>query len=275
MLSIFNSFSFNLLGLSPKVGAWGNFLEMIKAPEDISTNGHLIMWLFNYTTIMNIFYFVLVCVGLFGFSYLYYHKRHPKAEYTYGNKKIHLWVTAGIGLAVFLSIDMTITSLSNNDLLNNFWKWPDPKKEKVVRVEVLAQQWAWHFRYPGSNGFFQSPDDVVVTNELVIPKGHKLLIHMTSKDVIHSLYFPNARIKVDAMPGRVSRMWFEPTKTGHYDIACAEMCGTYHYLMAAKLRVVEEDEYNEWLSSGRQLALSTNDPENPDLNWGWAWESRK
>lgn len=249
-----------------------NFLEMIRPPEDISTMGHHITWLFNYTTVMNLIYFALVCGGIFGFSYFYHHKRHKKAYYTHGNDRIHAFVTAGIGLAVFLSIDMMITVISNNDFTKINLQFPDPKKEKVVRIEVLAQQWAWHFRYPGASGEFRSKDDVVMTNKLVIPKGYKLLVHMTSKDVIHSLYFPNAKVKVDAIPGRVTRLWFEPTKTGIYDIACAEMCGTYHSLMSAKLHVLEWDEYERWLESSRTIATQVYDEQNLDLVWGWPWQ---
>lgn len=249
-----------------------SFLEMILPPEDISTMGHRITWLFNYTTYLNLFYFTLVCIGIFGFSYLYHHKRHKKPYYTHGNKRIHTLIASGIGLAVFLSIDMMITVASNNDFKAINIQYPNPDKEKVIRIEVLAQQWAWHFRYPGANGQFRSVDDVVTTNKLVIPKGYKLLVHMTSKDVIHSLYFPNAKIKVDAIPGRVTRLWFEPTKTGVYDIACAEMCGTHHSIMGAKLEVVELDEYNRWLESSRIIAKQVYDEGNPDLVWGWPWK---
>ena len=126
------------------------------APEDISTTAHKIEYLFNYTTILNLVYFALVCFGIFGFSYLYHYKNHPRPYYTYGNKRNQIWVVTGIGVAVFLSIDLNITRLSNNDLLDTFWAWPDPKEEKVVRIEVLGQQWAWNFRYPGADGVFNT-----------------------------------------------------------------------------------------------------------------------
>ena len=95
---------------------------------------------------------------------------------------------------------------------------------------------------------------------------------MISKDVIHSLYFPNARRKVDAIPGRMTRMWYELTKPGVYDIACAEMCGTYHYRMAAKLTVYTQEEYDNWVNQSQILAMETNDPERADAFWGWPWQ---
>ena len=129
------------------------FLQQIALPTDISRHGNLIDWLFNYTTIMNLFFFALVCGGLFGFCYFYHHRRHPKAYYTYGNKKRHLMVTALLGVLVFLSIDLNIVRISNDDYLKVFNNWPS-EKEDIFRVEVLAQQWAWSFRYPGEDGNF-------------------------------------------------------------------------------------------------------------------------
>ncbi len=250
-----------------------SFWEMIRPPEDISTNGHLIENVFNYTTALNIFYFILVCAGLFGFSYFYHHRRHPRPYYTYGNKKIHLMVTAGIGLAVFFTIDLNITRMSNNDMVNTFWKWPDETKEEVLKVEVLAQQWMWHFRQAGVDGEFNSQDDIVTAHELVVPVDTKLMFQIVSKDVIHSFYVPNARIKVDAMPGRVSRIWMELTKEGTYDIACAEMCGTHHYLMQAKLIVKSKEDYESWKKEAHKLAMQTNDESYPESLWGWKWEN--
>jgi len=249
------------------------FFEMIQPPEDISEHGHLIDYLFNYTTVMNIFFFFLVCIGIFGFSYLYHRKRHPKPYYTYGNKKTHITVATVIGIAVFLGIDLNITRLSNNDYTGIFINWPDESKEDVVKVQVLAQQWAWNFRQAGADGIFNTQDDVVTLNDLRVPAGKKVVFQILSKDVIHSLYFPNARRKTDAIPGRMTRMWIQFNKPGNYDIACAEMCGTYHYRMAAKLTVYEEEDFNHWLAEAHQIYNSVNDPEDPNIYWGWKWNS--
>ena len=87
-----------------------SFWDSFQPPEDISTNGHLITWLFNYTTYVNLFWFALVCIGLFGFSLIYSAKRHKKPFYTHGTERKHYFITAFIGLAVFLSVDMVIRS---------------------------------------------------------------------------------------------------------------------------------------------------------------------
>lgn len=254
------------------IGVSTSWWDLSMPPVDISTNGHLIDSLFNYTTALCVFYFVLVCIGLFGFSFIYSRKRHKTAYYTYGNKKQHLIFTAIIGAAVFLTIDLNITRIANNDLLSQFWNFPDPAKEKVLRVEVMAQQWMWSFRYAGPDGQFATKDDVVTNNDLRVPVNTKVLFHLTSKDVIHSFFVPNVRLKVDTIPGRVTRTWWEVTKPGVYDIACAEMCGSPHYLMKAQLTVYSEEDFKKWLTSSEQLATNTNDPDDMNLAWGWKWE---
>ena len=167
-------------------------------------------------------------------------------------------------------VDMQITTISNRDFINVFLNYPK-ESEDIVRVQVLGQQWAWNFRYAGKDGIFNTEDDVVTLNDLRLPVNKKVIFQITSKDVIHSLYFPNARLKVDAMPGRISRMWYELTKTGLYDIACAEMCGTYHYRMQAKLTVYDQTEYDAWLNEMQERADFTTEKENADLYWGWKW----
>ncbi len=251
----------------------GNWLQLSMPPKDISTNGHLIDALWNYTTMLCIFYFILVCIGLFGFSYLYSRKRNKTPYYTYGNKKQHLIFTAIIGAAVFLTIDLNITRISNNDLLDQFWKWPDPKTEKVLRVEVMAQQWMWSFRYAGPDGEFNTKDDVITNNDLRVPVNTKVLFHLTAKDVIHSFFVPSVRLKVDTIPGRITRVWWEVKDPGKYDIACAEMCGTHHYLMKAQLTVYTEEDFNRWIATSEQIAMNTNDPDDVKLAWGWKWEN--
>lgn len=249
-----------------------SFWHMFAPPVDISTNGHLIDWLFYYTTWMNIFFFTLVCIGLFGFSYLYSAKRHPVAYYTYGNKKIHITIATVIGLAVFLAVDMNITRISNNDYINVFANFPDEDDEDVLRVQVLAQQWAWNFRYAGADGVFNTEDDVITLNDLRLPVDRKVVFQIVSKDVIHSFFLPNARLKVDAIPGRLTRMWVELTEPGNYDIVCAEMCGTFHYRMQAYLTVYSEEDFDEWMSEAERNAVKENELDNADLYWGWKWE---
>ena len=250
-----------------------SFWERITPPEDISVHGHLIDYLFAYTTWLNLFFFALVCAGLFGFSYLYHHKRHPKPYFTYGNKKNHILVVTAMGILVFLTIDLNITRISNDDYLKVFANWEGLDGEDVVRVEVMAQQWMWTFRYSGVDRVFNTPDDILSVNHLHIPIGKKVVIQLLSKDVIHSLYIPNVRRKVDAIPGRITRMWFQTKKTGSYEIACAEMCGTYHYKMAGRMTVHEQRDYDYWNTTAQRMAVLENDPKDVESFWGWKWQN--
>ena len=266
LLNLFMKYFVTSADAATNVGFW----ESMKPPIDISTNGHLIDSLFMLTTWLILFFFFFVCLGIFGFSYLYSKKKHPKPLYTHGTSRKHIAIVAGIGALVFIMVDMQITTISNRDFINVFLNYPK-ESEDIVRVQVLGQQWAWNFRYAGKDGIFNTEDDVVTLNDLRLPVNKKVIFQITSKDVIHSLYFPNARLKVDAMPGRISRMWYELTKTGLYDIACAEMCGTYHYRMQAKLTVYDQTEYDAWLNEMQERADFTTEKENADLYWGWKW----
>ena len=100
------------------------------------------------------------------------------------------------------------------------------------------------------------------------------MIQMTSKEVIHAFYVPNARIKADAIPGRFAKLWFDSNKTGDFEIACAEMCGNHHYLMKAKLTVLSPEDFDRWAKESQQIAIATNDTEDINLRWGWQWGSR-
>ncbi|MFZ8934782.1 MAG: cytochrome c oxidase subunit II [Bacteriovoracaceae bacterium] len=248
-----------------------SFWEMIAPPEDISENGHLITWLFNYVTGANVFFMTLVILGIVVFSYLYSAKRHKKAYYTYGDKKAHILFVAACCLAVFLGIDMNITRISNEDYTKVFNNPPDPKKEDVLRVEVLGQQWMWKFRYAGKDNIFNTADDVVTLNDLRVPINKKVYFQITSKDVIHAFYVPNAKRKVDALPGKITWMWTKFMKAGNWEIACAEMCGTHHYKMQAFLTTYNQEDFDNWYSNAQKYAELENNPEDPTVFWGWKW----
>jgi cytochrome c oxidase subunit II len=250
-----------------------SFWERMQPPVDISTNGHLIHWLFNYTTYVNLFWFALVCIGLFGFSILYSARRHKKPFYTHGTEKKHYMITAGIGVLVFLSVDMVITKVTTHDMKEVFWNFPADDDKEVIKVQILAQQWLWNIRYAGADGEFNTADDVVTINDLRIPTGKKIMVELTSKDVIHAFYLPNARIKADAIPGRKAKIWFDANIPGKYEIACAEMCGTHHYLMKGNMTVYTPEDYEAWKAETEKVALATNDKEDPTLRWGWKWGS--
>lgn len=244
--------------------------ERMKPPVLISTNGHLIDALFYTTSMLLLFFITLVCIGLFGFSYLYRAKKHPKALYVHGTSKKHIAVVAAIGAMVFIMVDMKITGISNRDYMESFAKWPVETAD-VVRVQVLGQQWAWNFRYAGKDGIFNTEDDIVTLNDLRLPINRKIVFQVTAKDVIHSFSLPNTRLKVDAMPGKIAKMWVELTKTGVYDVVCAQICGTFHYRMQARMTVTSPEEFEKWQDEMGERATHVMEKDAADLYWGWKW----
>jgi cytochrome c oxidase subunit 2 len=87
-------------------------------------------------------------------------------------------------------------------------------------------------------------------NELHLPLGRPVKVLIGSEDVIHSVYFPAFRIKMDAVPGRTTTMWFTPTKVGRYHLFCAEYCGMRHSGMVGSVVVMEPAEFETWLAGG-------------------------
>ncbi|MBF0257910.1 MAG: cytochrome c oxidase subunit II, partial [Desulfamplus sp.] len=112
--------------------------------------------------------------------------------------------------------------------------------KNALEIETIAQMYSWIFIY--KNG--KETD-----NELVVPIGRPIRLNVTSDDVIHGLFIPAFRIKVDAVPGVHTYAWFYPEKIGKFSVQCTEFCGIGHADMTAQLKVVTEDEYNEWLKS--------------------------
>jgi len=112
---------------------------------------------------------------------------------------------------------------------------------------VTAKQFNWEIVYPGPDGKFDTADDLQVDNELHVPVNRAVHVFLASKDVIHSFFLPQLRLKQDAVPGRVIQAWFQATKTGRYEIPCAELCGFGHSGMLGHLTVYSPEEYGKWV----------------------------
>jgi cytochrome c oxidase subunit 2 len=103
----------------------------------------------------------------------------------------------------------------------------------------------------------------VVTTELVVPVGRPVHLLLHARDVIHSFYVPEFRLYQDCVPGRtIGWVWFQATRTGNFQIACNQLCGTGHYNMKAPIRVVTEEEFQKWLKPRQEknAALATSSP---------------
>ena len=115
----------------------------------------------------------------------------------------------------------------------------EAKQPNELTVEVIGQQFAWNYRYPSLG--------VKTSGDLVVPNNRPLYFEMTSADVIHSFYVPNARMKRDVADGFTTRLRFTPDKLGSYPIVCTELCGIGHTTMRSTLRVVTPAEFAKWV----------------------------
>ena len=112
---------------------------------------------------------------------------------------------------------------------------------EAMQIYAVGKQWMWKF---------QHPEGQREINELHVPKGRAIKVTVSSEDVIHSLYFPSFRTKIDAIPGRYTELWFEASRTGRFHIFCAEYCGTSHSGMIGTVIVMEPADYQAWLAGG-------------------------
>src|SRR5690606_18600116 len=113
-----------------------------------------------------------------------------------------------------------------------------PEPQETIRV--IGQQWAWTFVHPGLDKVLGTEDDVAMVDELHLKEDVVYHYKLESVDVLHSFSIPVFRLKQDSIPGRVITGWFQPTKTGKFDIQCAEMCGIGHGIMGAQLIIETE-----------------------------------
>lgn len=145
-----------------------------------------------------------------------------------------------------------------------------PSEHEATVVRVVAEQFIWNIHYPGPDAIFgrtrldlvsadnplgldindpSAKDDVWTQNQLNLPVGRPVIVHLSSKDVIHSFGLPQMRVKQDAIPGLEQRLWFTPTKTGEWEIACSQLCGLGHYRMRGFYTVQTRADFDAWLSS--------------------------
>jgi len=204
-------------------------------PPGQSTIASEVDALFNFILYASIALFLLVITlsALFVFRY----RRRGEPATTYGkdhNVKLEIaWTVVPTILIIIVFIWGFRTYLKMNIV---------PKD--ALEIKVTGQKWFWSFDYP---------DGVSTVNELVVPEDKPVKLLMSSKDVIHSFFVPNFRIKMDVLPNRYSITWFEATAPGEYNLFCTEFCGTGHSEMIGKVTVLPEREFSEWLEAGASV----------------------
>ena len=132
-----------------------------------------------------------------------------------------------------------------------------------LTIKAIGYQWYWGYEYPDENLVFDSymieekdlkanqPRLLAVDNEVVVPVGKVVKVLITANDVLHAWALPSFGVKRDAVPGRINETWFKAEKVGTYYGQCSELCGIKHAFMPIAVKVVSEEEYQEWLSEAR------------------------
>ena len=267
-------------------GAWMVYYSVVEFDNYqlpiASEHGVVTDRLFWITMAVTGFIFILTHILLFWFSYHYQYKENKRAAFYPDNNKLEIIWT------LVPAVVLTVLVISG-------WKaWSDitsPAPENAHVVEIMGYQFAWDVRYPGADQQLGDYDyrlttatnsrgidftdknsfDDFPSQNVVIPKGEPVLFNIRARDVLHSVFAPHMRLKMDAVPGMPTRFWFTPNKTTEemraelgdeefeFEIACTEICGAGHFSMRKVIKVVEP-EYRKWFAEQTPFIKS-----NPDL----------
>ena len=204
---------------------------------------------------------VFAAVVLF-MAYCVFRFRHQpgrRADYNPENKRLEIWLSAvtAVGVAAMLAPGLFV------------WHQFITVPKEATEIEVFAQQWYWSFRLPGADGRLgtadvslisadnplglnpndpHSADDVIIDGgDLHLPVDKPVKVLLRSIDVLHDFYVPEFRAKMDMVPGMVTYFWITPTRTGQFEVLCAELCGVGHAFMRGNVVVDGAADYGVWL----------------------------
>ena len=229
---------------------------------------------------------VFIAVNLFmAYAVLRFrHKKGQKAKYEPENKKLEWWLTGitAVGVVAMLAPGLFVWA--------KFVEVPD----NAMTVEAIGQQWRWSYRFPGEDGelgkvdarlislenpFGMDPEDprgrddiLIDSNEVTLPVNQPIRVLLRSKDVLHDFAVPQFRVKMDLVPGMLTYVWFEPIRTGEFELLCEELCGTAHHTMRGKVIIEERADFESWLASqptyADTLAIVAGDPDTGKAQYG-------
>jgi cytochrome c oxidase subunit 2 len=265
-----------LIWYSPKASQY--FL-----PEAASVHGKETDKLFWITIVIISFVVLVTHILLFFFPYIYQFKEKRSSYYYPHNDKIEIvWtIIPAVVMAVLVFSGWTV--------------WADITSEApkdAVAVEIMGKQFNWQVRYGGKDGkighydfrkidatnsmgmdFKADPSnlDDFIPREIHIPKGKPVLLKIRARDVLHSVFMPHFRVKMDAVPGMQTSFWFVPDVSTaemraklnnpdfNYELACTEVCGGGHFAMRMLIVVDEPAEFEAWYNSQEPWAAKNKD----------------
>lgn len=246
----------------------GILLEWMGIPENASMHGEQIDHFNELVHWFMLILFVGWSIFFFYTLWRFHRKRQKRASYQglRGHASSHVEYGVIIFEAVLLlgfAFPLWAAQVKTSEY---------PTGDDVVRINAVAEQFAWTFHYPGPDGVFgkrsaslitvdnpiginyddpNAADDYTMKQKMVIPVDRPVVCEITSKDVIHNFAVKHMRIGQDAIPGLRVPVIFTPIRTGEFEIICGQLCGDGHYSMKAWLAVESEEDYQSW--SERQL----------------------
>ncbi len=211
--------------------------------------------------------FVVVNLFVAWAIFRYRHRDGHRAAYEPHNRRLEIWLIGitTVGIAAMLAPGLFV-----------YAKLISPPSDARV-VEVVGQQWQWRFRLPGPDGRLGTSDPSYVTAdnplglnpkdpanqdnrivdapELHLLVGQPVKLLLRAKDVLHDFYVPPFRTRMNMVPGMVTQMWLTPTRTGRYDILCAQLCGVGHSDMRGVVVVDDKPAYDAWVAKLPTFAM--------------------
>lgn len=200
-------------------------------PEQASTFAWQVDYLYFYLILVSVVFSIPIVLAIFFFAVRY----RQKEKYANG-AEIHGSVVLETTWSIIpFLVSMTIF-LGGAIVYYNQYRIPD---DPAMNVYVVGKQWMWKFQHETGQREI---------NELHVPVGKRVKLTMTTEDVIHDVFVPAFRTKSDVVPGRYTYLWFEATKPGKYHLFCAEYCGLNHSGMGGYIYVMEQRDFDNWLS---------------------------
>lgn len=272
------------------LGMWGiwachNYFKDMMLPVAACKTGENYDSMFNVTVVVTGIVFFMTQAVLFWFCYKYQASdRRSSFYFPHSNKLEIIWTTIpALAMAVLVAIG-----------LKNWLAVTSDAPVNATVVEIVGKQFNWIIRYPGADNILgkrdfrkindannvlgqdwadpRNHDDLIMQNgemHLVVGKPVKLIIN--SRDVIHDVGLPHFRLKMDAVPGITTTLWFTPSITSDsmkvithnpnfvYEIACDQLCGRGHYGMRGIIIVETQEQHDKWLAT-QQSYYATNNP---------------
>lgn len=264
--------------------------KILKFGTAASDHGLLVDRMMKFTLIPTGIVFVTTQILLFWYCFKYQEKENKTAYYFPHNNKLEI-----IWTAVPVAVLATLVVFG----LVYWYKITGPAPANSMLVEITGSQFKWEYRYAGKDGVLgkknyrfideskdnalglvwddiATHDDIVIANPLHLVVNKPVHLAINSKDVIHSVGLPHFRLKMDAVPGTPTTLWFTPIKTTKemkketgndnfvYEIACDQMCGAGHTGMRGEIIVETQEEFDQWMATQKpQYQIAVLDKQQP------------